>query len=263
MAKTKLIAGLCVWTLAAMSPTAQAVPVEITFTNNAPSAGTYLTPLFVGFHDGSYDAFNQGETASTGLATLAEVGNPGILGDEFSAATVGGVRGVVGGGPVAPGASFSIILDLATDGSNSFFNFASMILPSSDFFIGNDDGFSIASVLGGSGPLTFDIVSAYDAGSEVNDFTTSAGNGLFSGIGLPASNAGEGVDENGVVTMVSSDAFGNFLNSGGVDLSGLGFDNYPSLATITITAVPEPAGLTTLLLGFAGIGFVKRRKAAS
>ena len=44
MAKTKLIAGLCVWTLAAMSPTAQAVPIEITFTNNAPSAGTYLTP---------------------------------------------------------------------------------------------------------------------------------------------------------------------------------------------------------------------------
>ncbi len=241
----------------AMLQTAQAAQIEITFTNNAPTGGTYLTPLWVGVHDGSFDAFNVGDSASLGIETIAEVGNPMSLAAEFSGS---GVDGVVSAAPVAPGGSFSLVLDLANDGSNNYLSFASMLLPSSDFFIGNDDAFSIASVLNGGGPLTFDIATAYDAGTEVNDFTTSAGNGLFTGAGLPATNAGAGVDENGVIRQISGSEFSNFLNIGSADVSGFNFDNYSSIASIEVSSVPEPTTLSMLLLGMVGLGFSRRKK---
>ena len=257
MSKVKYVAVSLV-VMTAMAQTVQAVPIEVTFTNNAPTEGTYLTPLFVGFHDGSFDIFNSGGMASTGLETIAEVGNPMPLATEFAGS---GVGGVVSAAPVAPGASVSLILDLATDGSNSFLSFASMLLPSSDFFIGNDDAISIASVLNGSGPLMFNITGAYDAGTEINDFTTSAGNGLFPGAGLPMTNAPSGVDENGVITPISGTAFNSFLNLGTADVSGFNFDNFNSIASIKVSSVPEPTTLSLLLLGLAGLGVTRGKRA--
>ena len=53
---------------------------------------------------------------------------------------------------------------------------------------------------------TFDA-SAYDAGTEINDFATSAGNGLFPGLGGGQMGPNQGADENGVVTTVSGDPY--------------------------------------------------------
>lgn len=258
MSKVKLIGASLVFAMTTMVQTVQANQIEVTFTNNATAGGTYLTPLWVGFHDGSFDSFNVGEAASVGISTIAELGNPMPLAGEFAGS---GVGGVAGGAPIAPGASVSVILDLAADGSNSYLSFASMLLPSSDFFIGNDNAFSIASVLNGMGPLVFDITTAYDAGSEVNDFTTSAGNGLFPAAGLPMTTAPAGAAENGVITPITGSAFNGFLNAGSADVSSFNFDNYSSIASIEITSVPEPTTLSMLLLGFAGLGFTRRKRA--
>ncbi len=49
-----------------------------------------------------------------------------------------------------------------------------MVLVSNDFFVANDNALDISSVLSGGGPITIDVVSVYDAGTEFNDFAASA-----------------------------------------------------------------------------------------
>ena len=240
----------------------QAADIQVTFTNNAPTGGTYLTPAWVGFHDGRFDAFSAGTGASLGIETIAEVGDPSALSAIFAGS---GVDSVAGAAPVAPGSTVRTVVSLAEDGSNSFFSFASMVLPSNDFFIGNDNPIttSIAGLLDGTfSRISVDVISVYDAGTEVNDFATSAGNGLF---GIPGGNAPAGTDEMGVIAIVTSDAYSGFANDGGADLSGLNFSDYDSLATFTLSAapVPVPAALPLLLSAVGGLSLIRRRSVTS
>jgi len=146
-----------------------------------------------------------------------------------------------------------------------------MILPSNDYYIANGNPFAhdISSVLNGGGPISFAIGLSgqiNDAGTEINDFTTAAPpgaalQGLFPNIGLPTGQSGPntGADQFGVNSNVS-DAFGNFLNSEGVDISLLDFNQYANgIATVTITAVPEPSSLALFMLGVGGV-VARRRK---
>jgi hypothetical protein len=245
--------------LAAAVSVAHAAQVKVSVTNNAPSGGTYLTPAWVGFHDGTFDTFTAGSPASAGLEAIAEDGNAGPLSGLFAGA---GIDGVVGGAPIAPGASTSAMFDLNADGSHNYLSFASMVLASSDFFIGNDNPLaaSIAGVLGGSfKSVSFTVAKVYDAGTEINDFATSAGNGLF---GIPGGQTGpnQGATQNGVVALASGGDFAAFLNAGGVNVGPLNFDNYVSLATIEVSAVPIPAALPLMLSSILGLGVVMRRR---
>ena len=45
---------------------AHAVPVTVTITNNSAENTLHLSPLFVAFHNGNYDAFDLGSSATTG-----------------------------------------------------------------------------------------------------------------------------------------------------------------------------------------------------
>ncbi|MGB7273222.1 MAG: spondin domain-containing protein, partial [Geitlerinemataceae cyanobacterium] len=179
--------------------------VTVSIENLAPEKGTFLTPLWFGFHDGTFDTYDRGRPVSPGLERLAEDGSTEPISNEFDLAGFGTVQGTIPGldgtpGPIDPGeiATFSVALD-SSDPTSRFFNYASMIIPSNDFFIANgnerlhpifdEDGNFIGAdfIVLGSNVL--------DAGSEVNDEIPA--NTAF----LGQQNPDTGVVENGVVGL--------------------------------------------------------------
>ncbi|MEM9252069.1 MAG: spondin domain-containing protein [Planctomycetota bacterium] len=287
--------------IAAPAAMAATTDLQVSITNNAPVGGVYITPVWVGFHDGSFDSYNGGLSSQPGLERVAEDGDTSQIAADFAAgltyidnsgispvsATVASsqagsdrVGGTLGGGPIAPGATVDAIfegLDLSSE--NTYFSYASMILPSSDYYIANGNPFAhgLAALDGASvgTEITFYIGAAgtiNDAGTEVNDFATGPGNGLFPQLGLPAGQNApdQGADQNGVNANVVGIPYTGFLNApGDFDTNPasalLNFNNVdlygPGVARVTITVVPEPASLG--LLGVAAAGLLLRRRRSS
>lgn len=237
--------------------------VKVTIENLAPTNGTYQSPFWVGFHDGSFDMFDVGSSASTAIERLAEDANAAQLSADFLSSGVGALDGLVGGGPFGPGDVVSMTFSL--DGNNPlarYFSYASMTVPSNDAFVANDNAMQ-HMIFDGAGNFIgadFFITGAnvYDAGTEVNDEIPM--NTAFFGQMMPNT----GVDENGVIHMHEG-YMGSFANPGlaavladpmfnGADFTLAG---YP-IARITITQVPAPGALA--LLGLAGCITRKRRR---
>ncbi len=249
---------------------AMPVKLKVMVKNVAPAGGVALTPVWVGFHDGSFDSYNRGEASSAGIEALAEDGNTDPISASFSLS--GGNDGVVlgGGNPplIFPGTTGQAML--MVDSGNRYFSYASMVLASSDYFVGNDNPLEhdISSLLDGTvNKISFFIGqsgSVNDAGTEVNDFNTSAGNPIFSGLPVGQTDAGQGADENAVIKIVDN-AYDGFLHiPDGFDLSPLDFNQYSNgIAEVTITAVPLPAALPLTLTGLTMLFGMKsfRRKA--
>jgi hypothetical protein len=273
--KSILSASACAATLLLSSQAALATTVEVTITSNAPTGGVYLTPMWVGFHDGSFDSYDGGQPSQPALEALAEDGNTGPISDVFAGTLVGDnvasrVQGTIGG-LLAPGTSFSQTFDISDDGSNTYFSYAAMVLPSNDYYVANGNPFahSLQALFNGiTDEIIFNIGlpgTVNDAGTEINDFATSAGNGLF---GLPGGQTGpnQGADEGGVNANVMGDPFAGFLNTpGGVDLSLFNFNDASlyanGIATISIRVVPIPAALPLFACGLGALGFVRRKVA--
>ena len=57
--------------------------IQVTVTNNAPAGGVSLTPVWVGFHNGSFDSYNGGLSSQPGLERIAEDGNPAVISSDF------------------------------------------------------------------------------------------------------------------------------------------------------------------------------------
>lgn len=271
--KSILTGSLLAAALAAVAAPAAALTLKVTVTNIAPTGGTYLTPVWVGFHNGSFDSYDGGTASAPELEALAEDGNTtpisgvfaanGTLVATATAQTGSRVQGTIGG-LLAPGALAIGTFSVDNTGANQYFSYASMVLPSSDYYVANGNplahdlsgltvGNSLSFFIGAPGTVN-------DAGTEVNDFATSAGNPLF-GISGGQSGPNQGADQGGVNVNVAS-PFANFLNtpSGGV-APELDFNNYQNgIARVDVEAVPVPAPIMLMGALMAGAGLVARRK---
>jgi hypothetical protein len=256
--------------LIAAAPLAQGASytVQVTIENLAPANGTYITPMWVGFHDGTFDFFDLGSAPSTTLERLAEDGNTDPISADFTAHG-GLVQGTIPGlvtpvtpqGQIAPGVltSATFRIDSASD---AYFSYGAMFIPSNDAFIGNDDplAFPLFDTAGNFRGVDIFLLgtSVYDAGSEVNtEIPEQTG---FFGQTVPDT----GLDELGVVMMHEGFlpiALGGILSDpmfSNADFTRFG---YP-IAQIRVSAVPIPAALLLLLSGLLGLGAVRRGASA-
>ena len=63
----KIIYLLSALTAVTVAQTASAAKIKVTIDNLAPAGGVYFTPVWVGFHDGSFDSYNPGLSSQPGL----------------------------------------------------------------------------------------------------------------------------------------------------------------------------------------------------
>ncbi|GAA6159961.1 hypothetical protein NBRC116589_21350 [Ruegeria sp. HU-ET01832] len=179
--------------------------ITVTVTNTLGEGGTFLTPVWFGFHNGeSFDLFTEGEAASQGLERLAEDGSvEGIaaefnqqVGDNGVDATILGGLGAPG--PIDPGetASFTLNVNTAQVGQG-FFTWATMVIPSNDAFLAVPDDALADPIFDEEGNFLGPLVierfgnDVLDAGTEVNNEEGAA----F----LNQTARDQGIFENGVV----------------------------------------------------------------
>ena len=225
--------------------------IEVSYDSNFTQTGTGFAPLGAVFHDGSFSSFTPGTAASAGLEALAEGGNPSMYLAEAMAeapsANVGSTDGQIGGSNRPNGRSF--VLDV--DNSNTQFSYASMFLPSNDWFIGNQGGGSldISSLLGAATgiQITIDLNTIYDAGTELEDFTRGGGTGTdpFGLVPrLSDADGGNPDDQNDNISIVTRtpgvNLFQNFVNPNGEPIDRFLGASTEQLGTITLTVVTPP-----------------------
>jgi hypothetical protein len=246
------------------------ISVRVTVRNLGPAGGAFITPMWVGFHDGTFDIYDQGSAASMALERLAEDGDTAPIASALLASGAGTVEGTIFGTgipQIGPGESTSMIFSLdSTSATSRYFSYASMVVPSNDAFIanGNPTFFPVFDLMGGllGGSFTVSGGMVLDAGTEVNDETPV--NTAFFGQTMPNT----GTIQNGVVMVHPG-----FLppGSGGIlddptfanaDFKAIGYQ----VVQITVAAVPEPAtfGLVTVALAAAmAAGRLRRKKTSS
>jgi hypothetical protein len=239
------------------------VQVRVTFENLSGANGAALSPLTVGFHDGGYDAFNNAAPATgTGTQLIAEGGDGSLFQSSLAATQSSAVSGSIiatsngfGPGILLPGGSGSAVFTLDTT-NNRYFSFGAMVVPSNDFFIGNDNptGIELFNASGDfvGSTITLSGSNIWEAGTEVN--------GPFGAAFLDGQNGAEHIAENLVVGATADFApFAGLLTA-----AGYTFSNTPSanadLARISFAVVPTPSAAA--LLGFAGIACGARRRRA-
>jgi hypothetical protein len=155
-------------------------PIRLTVKNKAPVDGVYLTPVWVGFHDGSFDTYDAAEQATPELERLAEDGSTGMVSDMFGATTPSGQDATVldpegfAGAPVFdPQSEESMVFNLDSE-HQRYFSYVSMVIPSNDAFIANDNPLAhrIFNEDGSfAGPISIWVMGSdvLDAGTELNN----------------------------------------------------------------------------------------------
>ena len=274
--KTLFSQSIVMAVMASMSATshAQSTRIMVEFEVNFAETGTGFAPLASVFHDGSFNTFDMATQLSqdAGLTALAEGGNPAAFLGEAAAQSslfdLGNTDGQIGGSNRPLSRSFEVDV---RDG-NSTFSFASMFLPSNDWFIAdrNGDGVDISALLDGtSTEQLINLDTIYDAGTELEDFTRGGGTGQDPfGLATRLSDAegGNPNDQNDFITQVTRTAgvnlFQDFVNPNNEPIDRfLGASSASSLGTIrlSVVAVPEPSSiLFGLMIG--GVAMVRRKR---
>ncbi len=251
--------ALALSALALVASASQAGPVEIQVhvENLAPQNSVAFAPLRVGFHNGTFDSFNNGQSASDAIISIAEGGSGDAWFPAFAAAEPDATLGSVltnGGGPLTPGATGTATFTIDPS-INRFFTFGSMVVPSNDSFIGNDSPTQYQLLDEKGNLLISEIVQTgndiWDAGSEVN--------GLFGSAFLQGQSNPDRIAEDGVVSF----DFSQFdIYNGETTAAGYTFDRQfggdDAIYRISFSIVPAPA--STALLGLGGMVAIRRRR---
>ena len=251
-----LISLSAVLVLLAASFVSAQTQIQVEVTTVGPVA---IAPFFGAFHDGSYSVFTPGGMASPGLELLAELGDPSVLVGNAPANVA--AAGFAPGGPFAPnGGTASSIFTV--NGSQTNFSFASMLLPTNDWFIGNSTAIDVSSLVGAAPGASISLSPAmvYDAGTEAEDFMYAPGLPLV-GLTPPPGHdpMGGTVEANPIALVTGADPFAGIPNTlpADFDTTSIDFMGGP-IATVTLTVVPEPASFS--LLAIAGLGLLGLRR---
>ena len=246
-----------------MASSAPGSEIQISVTNNQPSGGFALAPVWFGVQDGTFNAFTPGSTASSQIARLAQFGDTSLLSSQFQAAGVGVDTTLTSGNAVKqflPGQSNATTLNISNPATDKFLSFAGMVVPSNDFFMGNASPLQIFNADGSfKGPMTILVFGSnlWDSDTEAQSLTTG-----LTFIQGQTPGTGTQITDGKITTVLPNSA--DFLNSinGLTTAVGYTITNVPTsdqlVATIQINAVPEPASIAMFGIGIIGMVLARR-----
>lgn len=269
-----IVHSLLAFALVAMaSSPVSAVTVRVTVENLAPENSIATAPVRFGFGNGTFDAFDEGAAAfllgnptiaDAPIVTIAEGGSGSNWFPAFEAAEPNANLGSVVGGsgaavpPFTPGESN--FTDIEVDPSNQYFTFGTMVVPSTDFFLGNDSPTQY-QVFDAGGALTLGSIlltasDIWDAGSE----TENPLNAAFLQVGTNALRE----DENGTVEFNFSElsAYDGLVTGEGYTFDSSLLSADTPVLSISFSIVPEPSAIVLALGSVAGACVVRRRHAS-
>ena len=250
--------GVMLLGIAGLATVAYAQPVELRMTvrNLAPANSVAFAALRFGFNNGTFDSFNEGIAATAPIISVAEGGTGVNWFPAFAAAEPNAELGSVvrmPAGALRPGETASTVFTV-NPSVNPYFTFASMVVPSNDHFIGNDDPTEYL-MFDGMGNLNITTISQFgseiwDGGSETEDPANAAF--LVGGINPNRT------PQNGVVNFNFDrlDTFNGLTTAAGYTFQRQ-FGANDEVYRISFEVIPAPGAVA--LLGLGGLLAARRR----